>query len=40
MTKGPPSRAENHQPHLNPDRMWTIDDIRRLEYEIKDPLKP
>jgi hypothetical protein len=27
------------QPHLNAERMWTIDDIRRLEYEIKDPLK-
>jgi methane monooxygenase component A alpha chain/propane monooxygenase large subunit len=27
------------QPHLNPDRMWTIDDIRRLEYEVKDPLR-
>jgi len=27
------------QPHLNPDNMWTIDDIRRLKYEIKNPLR-
>jgi hypothetical protein len=27
------------QPHLNPDKMWTIDDIRRLKFEIKDPLR-
>jgi alkene monooxygenase alpha subunit len=27
------------QPHLNADRMWTIDDIRRLQYEVKDPLR-
>ena len=27
------------QPHLNQDRMWTIDDIRRLQFEIKDPLR-
>jgi len=26
------------QPHLKEDRMWTIDDIRALKYEIKDPL--
>ncbi|MGE0680418.1 MAG: aromatic/alkene/methane monooxygenase hydroxylase/oxygenase subunit alpha [Candidatus Binatia bacterium] len=27
------------QPHLNSDKMWTIDDIRRLKFEIKDPLR-
>jgi alkene monooxygenase alpha subunit len=27
------------QPHLNPDNLWTIDDIRRLKYEIKNPLR-
>jgi len=27
------------QPSLNENRMWTIDDIRRLHYEIKDPLR-
>ncbi len=26
------------QPHLNARRMWTINDIRALHYEIKDPL--
>jgi hypothetical protein len=28
------------QPHLNAENMWTIDDIRRLKFEIKDPLRP
>ncbi len=28
------------QPHLEMnDRMWTIDDIKALDYEIKDPMK-
>jgi len=27
------------QPHLNQENMWTIDDIRRLKYTIKDPLR-
>jgi YHS domain-containing protein len=27
------------QPHLDWDRMWTIDDIRRVGFEIRDPLK-
>jgi YHS domain-containing protein len=27
------------QPHLNPDNLWTIDDIRRLKFEIKNPLR-
>ncbi len=27
------------QPHLRRDRMWTIDDIRAQNYEIRDPLK-
>jgi hypothetical protein len=27
------------QPTLDQERMWTIDDIRRLGYEIKDPMK-
>ena len=27
------------QPHLNLEHMWTIDDIRRLHYEIKNPLR-
>ena len=27
------------QPHLNKDNLWTIDDIRRLKFEIKDPLR-
>jgi methane monooxygenase component A alpha chain/propane monooxygenase large subunit len=27
------------QPHLNAERMWTIDDIRKIGYEIKDPLR-
>jgi methane monooxygenase component A alpha chain/propane monooxygenase large subunit len=26
------------QPLINMERMWTIDDIRALGYEIKDPL--
>jgi methane monooxygenase component A alpha chain/propane monooxygenase large subunit len=26
------------QPALNLKRMWTIDDIRKLKYEVKDPL--
>jgi methane monooxygenase component A alpha chain/propane monooxygenase large subunit len=26
------------QPHLNPENMWTIDDIRRLKFTIRDPL--
>jgi alkene monooxygenase alpha subunit len=26
------------QPHLNAERMWTLDDIRRLDYVIRDPL--
>ena len=28
------------QPLLDMERMWTIDDIRKLGYEIKDPLAP
>jgi methane monooxygenase component A alpha chain/propane monooxygenase large subunit len=27
------------QPTLDLERLWTIDDIRRLKYEIKDPMK-
>lgn len=27
------------QPHLNSERMWTLDDIRKLNYEVKDPLR-
>jgi methane monooxygenase component A alpha chain/propane monooxygenase large subunit len=27
------------QPHLNTENMWTIDDIRRLKYTIRDPLR-
>ena len=27
------------QPSLNRSRMWTIDDIERVGYEIKNPLK-
>ena len=27
------------QPRLSMERMWTIDDIRALRYEIRDPLK-
>ena len=27
------------QPLLEMERMWTIDDIRRLDYEVKDPLQ-
>jgi alkene monooxygenase alpha subunit len=27
------------QPHLNHERMWTIDDIRKIGYEVKDPLR-
>lgn len=26
------------QPHLGAERMWTIDDIRRLDYVVQDPL--
>src|SRR5262249_22620715 len=26
------------QAHLNAERMWTLDDIRRIGYEVKDPL--
>lgn len=28
------------QPALDLERLWTIEDIRRLKYEIKDPMKP
>ena len=27
------------QPHLNAENMWTVDDLRRLKYTIKDPLR-
>lgn len=27
------------QPHLDAEKLWTIDDIRRLKFEIKDPLQ-
>jgi Methane/Phenol/Toluene Hydroxylase len=27
------------QPALNLERLWTIDDIRRLEYEVKNPMR-
>jgi methane monooxygenase component A alpha chain/propane monooxygenase large subunit len=27
------------QPHLNASRMWTLDDIRRLDYIVEDPLR-
>lgn len=27
------------QPSLDRTRMWTIDDIERLGYEIKNPLR-
>ena len=27
------------QPWLDTERMWTIDDIRRLRYEIRDPMR-
>jgi hypothetical protein len=27
------------QPGIDLKRMWTIDDIRRLNYEVKDPLR-
>lgn len=27
------------QPLLNMDRMWTIDDIRRIGYEVRDPMQ-
>ena len=27
------------QPHLDEERMWTIDDIRRYDFEIVDPLR-
>jgi methane monooxygenase component A alpha chain/propane monooxygenase large subunit len=27
------------QPHLGASRMWTLDDIRRLDYVVKDPLR-
>lgn len=27
------------QPSIDLERMWTIDDIRRLHYEVKDPLR-
>ena len=27
------------QPGIGLKRMWTIDDIRRLNYEVKDPLQ-
>jgi hypothetical protein len=26
------------QPSIEQERLWTIDDIRRLRYEVKDPL--
>jgi YHS domain-containing protein len=36
-------RADGHtliaQPHLSEDNQWTLDDIRRLNFEITDPLK-
>jgi len=27
------------QPVLDLERLWTIEDIRRLKYEIRDPMK-
>jgi hypothetical protein len=27
------------QPHVESERMWTIDDIRRLDFEFQNPLK-
>jgi methane monooxygenase component A alpha chain len=27
------------QPHLDAEKLWTLDDIRRLKFEIKDPLR-
>jgi methane monooxygenase component A alpha chain/propane monooxygenase large subunit len=27
------------QPHLGASRMWTLDDIRRLDYVVEDPLR-
>ncbi|MGH7965020.1 MAG: methane monooxygenase, partial [Candidatus Binatia bacterium] len=27
------------QPVLNPKRMWTLDDIRRCQYEVVSPLR-
>lgn len=27
------------QPHLKAEKLWTIDDIRRLKFAIKDPLR-
>jgi methane monooxygenase component A alpha chain/propane monooxygenase large subunit len=27
------------QPSIDLKRMWTIDDIRRLNFEVKDPLQ-
>ena len=26
------------QPTVSQDRLWTIDDMRRLRYQVKDPL--
>jgi methane monooxygenase component A alpha chain/propane monooxygenase large subunit len=26
------------QPTVDQERLWTIDDIRRLKYEVRDPL--
>jgi hypothetical protein len=27
------------QPHLNSERMWTVDDVRALGIRLRDPLK-
>lgn len=27
------------QPHLNAEKMWTLDDIKNLNFEIRDPLR-
>ena len=27
------------QPHLRSDKRWTLDDIRKQQFEIRDPLK-
>jgi hypothetical protein len=34
----PDGRTLIGQPALDLDRLWTIDDIRKLKYEVKDPL--
>ena len=34
----PDGRTLIAQPTLEEDRLWTIDDIRAVGYEVKDPL--